>query len=411
MFHKVSFDITQFPGDAIVNSLGAGEYIEQPGRIYRSILHACNDPMALMKEVTEQGKNLAFGQVYLTDSFGLPSKKIIHVITPFRRFDRDNSQITKCYEDLLQLALSSGLKSVCVPLIGTGANGYHSDKVASIARRACYKFAEEHPEIDVYFNLYTVEFGAFEEDELYREEIHRDKLRYPRSEGNYPRDRRQECGISFVVEPSSTHRPHPEKPFKPAIPFLEEIGVAYGDSFAALVRKCVFTRFKGKKADKEAALEDVWLEINSLVGDFKTDFKTLSETIKSIHETKEAGLPTDKDLLKEKTSHAPQYEWKKVKNPKGKGYVWQRPNKVEILLAAVGLHLKPHEVMEVYEFCGFSLSKYEMYDYAIRECVPLINKRDPWTQIVQRYRNYTSESLYEYKEERKKIYTDHGEDW
>ena len=395
MYHNVSFDLTTFTGDAIVNSLGAGDFIRRAGRIYYSIINASNDATALMNEVSEKGQNLPFGSVYLTDSFGLPCKKIIHVITPFRRFDRDNSQIAKCYEDLLQLAWDSGLRSISVPLIGTGANGYRSDIVASIARRICYRFAEEHPEMEVFFNIYSVECGL--SDEIYS---------YGRMEGmvRHPESSAPDFPLNQANLPEARiSKPHPS--------FLESIGIEYGDSFATLVRKCVFARVSGTKAEKDEALESVWLEINSLVGDFKSDFAVLSETVNSIHESKEKGLPTNKQLLSGKTSHAPQYEWKKVKNPKGKGYVWQRPNKAEILLACIAMHLKPYEVMEVYEFCGFSLSKYEMYDYAFRECVQLINKKDPWTQIVQRYRNYTSESLYAYREERKKIYVDDGEPW
>ncbi|MDY6393180.1 MAG: macro domain-containing protein [Bacilli bacterium] len=406
MYHNISIDITTFPGDCIVNSLGAGEYITQPGRIYRSILNAAEGRNDLWHEVADKGTNLPFGSVFMTDSFGLPSKKIIHVITPFRRFDRDYSQITKCYESLLQLALDSGMKSISVPLIGTGANGYHSDKVASIARRVCYRFAESHPEIEIFFNVYSVEFGP-DEEELLREE----RCCSVSKTGGLPRDSsfRRDQDLGTASRPGDSRE---ERPSKPKISFLEEIGIEDEDSFATLVRKCVFTRAKGSKIQKEAALEDVWLEINSLVGDFKTDFDTLEDTINTLHESKEKGAPVDKTLLMDwKTSHCPEYEWKKVKNGKGKGYVWQRPNKAEILLACIALHLKPNEVMEVYEFCGFSLSKYERHERAFRECVALIRSRNPWTEIVKAYSFATSESLYEYKEDRKKIYVDHGEKW
>ena len=411
MYHNVSFDITTFPGDAIVNSLGAGEYIEQPGRIYHSILNASKDPKALMAQVTEQGKNLSFGSVYMTDSFGLPCKKIIHIVTPFRRFDRDNSQITKCYEDLLQLALKEGLTSICVPLIGTGANGYRSDKVASIARRICYRFAEEHPEIDVFFNIFSVEFSAFEEGKQRLETTRINGMGSRRRDSSYPGgdDR---CFGTYEPNTAPTGKPTRIHAQEAYFPFLEEIGIEDEDSFAALVRKCVFARTRGSKSAKETALEDTWLEINSLVGDFKTDFDSLEETINTIHASKEKGQPIDKSLLMDwKSTHSPEYEWKKVKNGKGKGYVWQRPNKAEILLACIALHLKPEEVMEVYDFCGFSLSKYERHERAFRECVALIRSRDPWTQIVKAYRFATSESMYEYKEDRKKIYVDYGEKW
>ena len=407
MYHTVSIDITTFSGDCIVNSLGAGEYIRKPGRIFQSILDASTDSGALMEKVFEKGANLPFGSVFMTDSFGLPCKKIIHVITPYKRFDHDNSQIAKCYEHLLQLALDSEMKSISVPLIGTGANGYPSDKVASIARRICYLFAQDHPEIEVYFNVYSVEFTPSGQRRATRGDRLSDGMRNMPAQGGYSYDDGEDHLRSKSV--LSSCAPPVEKPH---VSFLEEIGIEDEDSFAALVRKCVFTRSKGKKTDKMAVLQDTWLEINSLVGSFKGDSKTLAETVHAIHISKEKGMPLDEDYLTDaKSTHCPEYEWKKVKNTKGKGYVWQRPNKAEILLACIALHLKPEEVMEVYDFCGFSLSKYERHERAFRECVAKIQSSNPWTNIVKAYAFATSESIYEYKEDRKKIYVDHGEKW
>ena len=99
-----------------------------------------------------------------------------------------------------------------------------------------------------------------------------------------------------------------------------------------------------------------------------------------------------------------------MKNYKGKGYVWQRPNKAEILLACVGMRLRSKEVLEVYEFCGFSLSHYERYDEAFRRCLPFVHKGD-WVSIVSQYRFFTSETIYDYHEDRKKIYVNSGEKW
>ena len=452
MYHNVSFDITTFEGDAIVNSLGIGPRIDVPGRIYRSILNAAKDPLALKSEVTKQGKELPFTSTYLTDSFGLPCKKIIHAITPFRRIDRKNEQIEQTYQNILKLALDSGLKSICVPLIGTGANGYSSDKVAQIARRACYRFAEEHPDFEVYLNIYSVEVAASrdeEEEDIYPDEPPTSYSR-PKQGSRRRRNIDAECegplwdevnpgcaggpsdfeidgiaGAPFEDEGGDGYMPSitvnrkdgyftgslPKPKKEPAVPFLERIGLKYGDSFATLVRKFVFTRTRGSKAAKEAKLEDMWLDINSLVAELKLSDTALAVTASIMHDVKEKGEKTPANLLKEKSSHSAQYEWKKVKNPKSKGYVWQRPNKAEILLSGIAMHLKPEEVMELFEFCGFALSKYEMYDNAFRECVPLIHKKDPWTQVVQTYRFYTSESIYDYKEDRRKIYTDTGEYW
>ena len=430
MYQTISADITTFDGDIIVNSLGAGERIELPGQLYRSILRSCDDPKALMEEVTRIGKNLDFGEVYLTDSYGLPCKKILHVVTPFRRFDPGHSKIAKTYEAILELALKSGLKSISVPPIGTGANGYDSDKVALIAQRICYRFSLEHPELDIYFNVYSVEHR---EEEMFSNR--RSRRHYegePRIFGHSnackssssDEDEEEEEYEDLEGEPGACYESHADSLLPEggldegeSLSLMEEVGLEDEDSFATFVRKLVFARTPGDKRTKELALEDTWFNINAMVGNVKNEKqeKDLTHDANLIAASQIGGEALKKVLSPApKSSHAPEYEWKKQKvNGKNKGgkYVWQRPNKAEILLAAIALHLTPEETLEVYEFCGFSLSKYEMHERAFRKCVAKIKYPNPWTVIVKEYCFYTSESIYDYKEERKKIYADRGEKW
>ena len=390
MFYNDSFDIASFKGDAIINSLGAGRNITIPGQLYRAILKASSNPQGMMQYISNLAGEKDIGEVFLTDSFGLPCKKIIHVITPFRRYDKDYVRITECYRKILQIALENKLESITIPLIGTGANGYDSDRVGSIARKLCYKFSLEHPEIDIYFNVYSIEHeeeGGLQSPQVleaagfYREE----KIEKP-----------SKISLHELIEGKT--------------PFLESIGIKFEDSFATFVRKFVFSRTKGNKKEKEEALEDIWLEINAMIGDYKNS-KDIEESVNTLHELKEKGIPFDHGSFKGKPTHAPQYEWKKIKNSKTHNYVYQRPNKAELLLTCTVLHLKPIEALEVFYFCGYALSPYERYEYAFRKCVEHIADKQPWTEVIKQYIFFTGESLYDYKEDRKKIYTDDGESW
>ena len=364
MYHNISIDITKFEGTAIVNSLGRGKKIALPGAIFNAILAACKNPDGLKKTVISMGECLPSCSIFTTPVYGLPSENIIHVITPYKHEDPNNTQIRQCYVNILEAAAKYHYKSINVPLIGTGANGYDPDEVAHIARITCYQFAAAHPEIDIYFNVY------FTEHSLTRQRFEPKEYQTP------------------------TEAPHQKESY------LEKIGVEYGDSFAALIKKHVYSKIKGTKQEKEKALKDTWVEINALIGDYKTDEKGLEDTVNIVAQGGGA-----KYLPKGKATHAPEYEWKAVKSPKTKDYVWQRPNKVEILLTSIALKTTPEETLEIYEFCGYALSKYEKYDKAIRTCLNCLSEPDPWSLIHKTYYSYVEKSLTEYKVERTKVHT------
>lgn len=379
MFSNISIDITRFDGDVVVNSLGIGRRLSVPGMLFRSILKECEDKEDLMDEVLDKGRDLSFGDIFLTSSYGLPFKEIIHVITPFYKDDISLEKIKKCYEDVLELALKRGYSSICLPLIGTGANGYPLDDTAMVARKTCYLFALKHPEMDVYFNVYSVEIAP-----------------------------RREESIQFYKAPPFE--------YKGEHTLLDEAKVERGDSFAAVIRKIVFLKTIGTKDKKEQVLSEMWVGIDSLVANSKNkNHEIVVQAGNHIHKVHIGEEKLNMALFDEApNSHSPKYEWKKCKTSKGKDkgkYVWQRPNKIEILLTSVVLGLNEEEAFELYDFCGFSLSKYEMREDALRHCLACLNGSDPWANMSNIYRFYTSESIYDYVQDREKIYVDEGEDW
>ncbi len=402
MFQNISIDIASFPGGAIVNSLGQGENVVIPGRIFDSILNASANPEDVLRDAKRTWSKYPFGEVFVTDSYGLPCKKIIHVITPLKFMDPKNEMIAEVYKKVLQTALDNGIKTISVPIIGTGANGYVTGTVASIARRICFQFAQEHPEIDVYLNIYTLESGYEEEERAHRRYVR--EYRKPSSATGPARH--------SVPNMLSAETDGPRREIEPKKPLMKRIGVIRGDSFANMIRKYVFAKniTKSQKV-KEDRLESAWAEINSLVLGIKQDPKTFQETLNDIIKAKEAGVPSQYEKERGKTSHSVQYDWKKQKNRNGKGYHWECPNKAEILLTCVALHLTAEEAVEVYSFCDYSLNEYDDYGNAFNECVKKLRRGSDGTDILRTYHFWAGESIFEYKENRRKVRAYGPERW
>ena len=114
-------DITKYKGDAIVNSIGIDARVY--GRVCKNILF-----IAGSEELTNYINSLTnnpVGSVYVTSGYNLPTKNIIHVVTPFRSSDDENcSKLKNTIKEIIDKAISLGCKSIAIPLLGNGANGY-----------------------------------------------------------------------------------------------------------------------------------------------------------------------------------------------------------------------------------------------------------------------------------------------
>lgn len=114
-------DITEIKADAIVNSLGPKGSIY--GRLCKAILNKAEDEN--IKSTIDSIENGIPGTTYLTKAGKLPSKYIIHVITPYKKDDdKDNTKLVDCYRNAINLAIKNGYKSIGLPLIGSIASGY-----------------------------------------------------------------------------------------------------------------------------------------------------------------------------------------------------------------------------------------------------------------------------------------------
>ena len=119
-FHVIPGDITEFNGDAIVNSLGTNT--KRYGKICRNVMEGINDEN--IKKYIDSLGELKPLTIVGTKQGHLPCKKVIHVVTPYKKDDPDNKKLLQCYRNAIDYAINLGLKSIAIPLIGTGTNGY-----------------------------------------------------------------------------------------------------------------------------------------------------------------------------------------------------------------------------------------------------------------------------------------------
>ena len=147
-------DITKMKVDAIVNStnedlIGAGTGVD-------ASIHMAAGPTldeALMKLGT-----CPVGSAVITDSYDIPScKYIIHTVTDFYDGSEDCMESLKgCYKKIFELTIGNGCKSVAMPVLGAGANGYPKELAYKTATSEARKFLAD---TDDDIEIYLVTFG------------------------------------------------------------------------------------------------------------------------------------------------------------------------------------------------------------------------------------------------------------
>ncbi len=132
-------DATTYEGDAILNSLGVNGYVY--GRLCRDIIEKANDKN--LKEFIDSKVNMNVGEIFVTDAGELNCKKIIHVVTPFKKYDPNNCLLKSVYYSAIETAVKHGFKKLGLPFIGTGANGYSESDSYEAANAACAEYEEQ----------------------------------------------------------------------------------------------------------------------------------------------------------------------------------------------------------------------------------------------------------------------------
>ena len=134
---KIS-DATKFKGDAVLNSLGIDG--RKYGRLCKSIITAAND--SSITNFVNSKTNSKPGDIYLTSGGNLKAKNIIHLVTPFKKDDDGNKNLKDAYSAVINFAIEQGYKKICLPLIGTGSNGYSQSESYDAVTSACAEVSE-----------------------------------------------------------------------------------------------------------------------------------------------------------------------------------------------------------------------------------------------------------------------------
>ena len=131
-------NITEIECDVIVNSLGINGSVY--GRLCESIIEAANSPE--IKKYIDSRIDSPVGFIYETKAGDLPCKKLYHIVTPHKFMDdENNTMLRQAYQDIIDKAIKQGYKSISLPFIGTGANGYAETEVFDIVVDICGKLS------------------------------------------------------------------------------------------------------------------------------------------------------------------------------------------------------------------------------------------------------------------------------
>lgn len=164
-------DITRLKVDSIVNAANS----QLLGCFHP--LHACIDNaihsaaglqlrQACFELMNKQGELEATGKAKITPAFNLPSRFVLHTVGPIiyeNVRETDRTLLADCYRSCLELAKTSGLKSVAFCCISTGEFLFPNQEAAEIAVKTVKAFLVENPEMCVVFNVFKdVDWGIYQ---------------------------------------------------------------------------------------------------------------------------------------------------------------------------------------------------------------------------------------------------------
>lgn len=107
------------------------------------------------------------GEVFVTDAYRLPFKKIIHAVSPLYIDGRsgEEDKLRACYTKSLHMAATLDIKSIAFPIIATGSFGYPIEQGMSIAIEEINSFLAER---DMLVYLVVFDKNATDEGRKYK---------------------------------------------------------------------------------------------------------------------------------------------------------------------------------------------------------------------------------------------------
>ena len=102
-------------------------------------------------EVMKEMNRLETGQAFVTHSFNLPCKYIIHTAGPViydnEIDEEDDEKLEDSYWNSLNLALDYGMKSIAFPCISTGVSQFPNDRAEKIALRTIKRYLSKYNDL------------------------------------------------------------------------------------------------------------------------------------------------------------------------------------------------------------------------------------------------------------------------
>ena len=107
--------------------------------------------------IKAQGHEEPTGTAKITPAYNLPCQYVIHTVGPIVQdglTQKHCNLLKSCYQNCLELAVQSGVKSIAFCCISTGVFGFPHDKAAETAVQTVREFLKTH-DIEVIFNVFT----------------------------------------------------------------------------------------------------------------------------------------------------------------------------------------------------------------------------------------------------------------
>ncbi|MBD2665143.1 appr-1-p processing domain-containing protein [Richelia sinica FACHB-800] len=133
-------DITQESVDAIVNSsnknLMPGHrigWLSLPFNNKKIDIAIHNAAGHALQKECQNLNNCDVGEVKITQAYNLPSKWILHTVSPFYSESNSQEKLAKCYQNSLILAHKKSISTIAFPSLGTGQGKFPLEQAAKIA--------------------------------------------------------------------------------------------------------------------------------------------------------------------------------------------------------------------------------------------------------------------------------------